>query len=262
MSTTFPMREMRVRFAGETNVGMKRAHNEDSLHLPCHERLAIVADGMGGHACGEVASKLAVDTIVSYFRASADELQTTWPYKLDRSPGSDVHRLSAAIKLANLEIWEAAQKNEAQRGMGTTVVALQFLDDKVLVAHVGDSRAYRIRDGAIEQLTEDHSLLNDYMRMKNLRSDEVGNFAHKNVIVRALGMKEAVQVDAQVDVPKVGDIYLVCSDGLSGMVRDPQIAALASAEIDLDRAAERLIRAANDNGGVDNISVVLARLEQ
>ncbi|MSP59167.1 MAG: Stp1/IreP family PP2C-type Ser/Thr phosphatase [Myxococcales bacterium] len=252
---------MRVRFAGQTHVGMKRAHNEDNLHLPDEEPVAIVADGMGGHACGEVASRMAVDTVVAHFRATAEDGETTWPYKLDRSPQRDINRLSTAVKLANLKIWETSQKNEAQHGMGTTIVAAVFLDDKVLVAHVGDSRVYRIRDGVIEQLTEDHSLANDYMRMKNLTPAEMGNFQHKNVIVRALGMKEAVQVDVQADVPKVGDIYLLCSDGLSGMINDSQLGALAAGEIDLDRASERLIRAANENGGVDNITVVLARME-
>jgi protein phosphatase len=255
------MRNMRVRFAGETNVGMKRAHNEDSLHLPDDERLAIVADGMGGHASGEVASRMAVDTVVEYFRASAEDQEITWPYKLDRPPGSDRTRLVTAVKLANMKIWEAARKNEEQHGMGTTICAAYFLDDKVLIAHVGDSRVYRIRDGVIEQLTEDHSLLNDYIKMKKLSAAEVGNFQHKNVIVRALGMKESVQVDTQIDGPRVGDVYLLCSDGLSGMIPDSQLGAIAAGEIDLDKAAERLIRIANENGGVDNITVVLARLE-
>jgi PPM family protein phosphatase len=261
VSTTFPLRSMRVRFAGETNVGMKRALNEDSFHLPEDERVAIVADGMGGHASGEVASRMAVDTVVEHFRATAEDQELTWPYKLDRSPGYDLNRLNTAVKLANLKIWETAKSHDAQHGMGTTVVALSFLDDKVLIAHVGDSRVYRVRDGAIEQLTEDHSLLNDYVKMKKLAPNEVGNFQHKNVIVRALGMKESVQVDLQIDTPRVGDIYLMCSDGLSGMIPDSQLGAIAAGELDLDRACERLIRIANENGGVDNITVVLARLE-
>jgi len=255
------MRAMRVRFAGETNIGMKRAHNEDSLHLPDDERLAIVADGMGGHASGEVASKMAVDTVVAHYRASADDAEITWPYKLDRAPKSELNRLVTAIKLANQRIWDSARKNEEQHGMGTTIVACSFLDDRVLVAHVGDSRVYRLRDGVLEQLTEDHSLLNDYIKMKRLSPNEVGNFQHKNVIVRALGMKESVQVDTQVDTPRIGDIYVMCSDGLSGMVPDSQIGAIAGGEIDLDKAAERLIRVANENGGADNITVLLARLE-
>jgi protein phosphatase len=261
VSTSFPLRAMRVRFAGDTNVGMKRALNEDSFRLPEDERLALVADGMGGHASGEVASKMAVETVLDHYHATVEDAELTWPYKLDRAPGYELNRLITGIKLANLKIWETSKSREEQHGMGTTIVAADFVDDQVLIAHVGDSRVYRIREGEIEQLTEDHSLLNDYIKMKRLAPDDVGSFQHKNVIVRALGMKEAVQVDLQIDRPRVGDIYLLCSDGLSGMVGDPEMAAIATGETDLDAACERLIRTANENGGVDNITVVLARLE-
>lgn len=169
--------------------------------------------------------------------------------------------MAVAIKLANQRIHETAQRSEELHGMGTTVVAALVLDDKVVLAHVGDSRAYRLRKDHLLQLTEDHSLLNDYLKMSRLREDEAGKFQQKNVIVRALGMKEVVQVDLQLDTPQMGDIYLLCSDGLTGMVPDPQIAEILQEETDLDRACERLIAAANENGGVDNITVVLARLE-
>ena len=145
--------------------------------------------------------------------------------------------------------------------MGTTVVALLFSDDRAYIAHVGDSRVYRIRKGKIYQLTEDHSLLNDYIKMKKLRAHEVSNFQHKNVIVRALGMKETVQVDFQKDTPKEGDLYLLCSDGLSGMVTDEQIESIVNGEPDLEKAVGNLIAAANANGGVDNITAILARVE-
>ncbi len=145
--------------------------------------------------------------------------------------------------------------------MGTTIVATLFLEDKVLIAHVGDSRVYRFRDGQLEQLTEDHSLLNDYIKMKRLTAEEIANFPHKNVIVRALGMKDTVKVDLLSDQTKVNDTYLLCSDGLSGMVDDPGLAYILQEEQDLDTACERLIHAANRNGGQDNITCVLARLE-
>jgi protein phosphatase len=145
--------------------------------------------------------------------------------------------------------------------MGTTIVASLFLDDKVVIGHVGDSRVYRYREGQLTQLTEDHSLLNDYIKMKRLSSDDAGKFPHKNVIVRALGMKESVQVDLLSDPHRVGDVYLMCSDGLSGMVDDAGLAYLLSDEQDLDLACERLIQAANRSGGVDNITCVLARVE-
>lgn len=261
MSTSFPLDGMRVRFAGETNVGMKRAHNEDSLHLPVDERLAIVADGMGGHASGEVASQMAVETVVEYFRATADEQTLTWPFKIDRGSRSDVNRLVIGIKLANQKIHEQAQRDPNCKGMGTTIVSTLFLDDKIVIAHVGDSRVYRLRDGEIEQITEDHSLINDYIKMKRMTAEEAENWPHKNVIVRALGMKENVQVDIHTEAPRLGDCYLLCSDGLSGMVSDERIRDLVQGEPDLDRASEKLIAAANAAGGIDNITVVLARIE-
>jgi protein phosphatase len=253
---------MRVRFAGDSNVGMKRAHNEDSFYLPESERLAIVADGMGGHASGEVASRLAVDTISGFFKATQEEQQLTWPFKMDKGHRYDVNRMITAIKLANLKIHEQAQKDPRCHGMGTTVVSALFLDDALVVGHVGDSRLYRRRENSFEQITEDHSLLNDYIKMKHLSPDEIAAFPHKNVIVRALGMKDTVQVDVHVDAPKLGDVYIICSDGLSGMVKDEEISEIAMAEKDLDVVCERLITTANKNGGLDNVTVVAVRLEE
>jgi protein phosphatase len=261
MSSSFPLDGMRVRFAGETNVGMKRAHNEDSFFLPESERLAIVADGMGGHASGEVASRMAVETIAGFFRATQDEQQLTWPFKMDRGHRYDVNRMVTAIKLANLKIHEQAQKDPNCHGMGTTVVATLFADGALIVGHVGDSRLYRRRDGRFEQITEDHSLLNDYIKIKHLSAEEIANFPHKNVIVRALGMKDSVQVDVHIDNPRLGDIYVLCSDGLSGMVKDQEISEMVVTERDLDVLCGRLISVANKNGGLDNITVVTIRVE-
>jgi protein phosphatase len=261
MSSSFPLDGMRARFAGETNVGMKRAHNEDSFYLPESERLAIVADGMGGHASGEVASRMAVETIAGFFRATQDEQQLTWPFKMDRGHRYDVNRMVTAIKLANLKIHEQAQKDPNCHGMGTTVVATLFADDALIVGHVGDSRLYRRRDARFEQITEDHSLLNDYIKIKHLSAEEIANFPHKNVIVRALGMKDSVQVDVHIDNPRLGDIYVLCSDGLSGMVKDQEISDVVMTERDLDVVCDRLISMANKNGGLDNITVVAIRIE-
>jgi protein phosphatase len=261
MSSSFPMRAGKVRFAGDTNIGLKRQHNEDSFFLPDADRVAIVADGMGGHASGEVASRMAVDMVAKHFKATYEEAELTWPYKLDHSDRYEANRLVNGIKLANLEIYERAQRDEACHGMGTTIVASLFLDDKVLIGHVGDSRVYRYRDGVLSQLTEDHSLLNDYIKMKRLSSDDAGKFPHKNVIVRALGMKESVQVDLISDPHRVGDVYLMCSDGLSGMIDDPGLAEVLGEVRDIDAACDRMIQEANRNGGVDNITCVLARLE-
>lgn len=261
MSTSFPMDGMRVRFAGETDVGMKRTHNEDYLYLPDEERLVMVADGMGGHASGDLASRLAVDTVVDFFRATAEEPAVTWPFLLDRENRQHENRLITGIKLANLKIFEAAQRNPRFRGMGTTIVSCFFCEDLVLVAHVGDSRVYQMRNGTLRQVTEDHSLLNDYIKMKRISPEEVDRFPHKNVIVRALGMKETVAVDIIREQPQVGDVYLLCSDGLSGMVIDDEMRKILESEKDLDRSCEKLIELANGKGGVDNITVALARLE-
>jgi protein phosphatase len=261
MSTSFPMDGMRVRFAGETDVGMKRTHNEDYLYLPDEERLIIVADGMGGHASGDLASRLAIDTMVDFFRATAEEPDITWPFLLDRDNRLHENRLITGIKLANLKIFEAAQRNTRFRGMGTTVVGCFFCEDLVLVAHVGDSRVYLLRDKKLRQLTEDHSLLNDYIKMKRITPEEIDRFPHKNVIVRALGMKETVAVDIIRETPQIGDIFALCTDGLTGMVNDDEVARIVESESDLDRCCEKLVEAANAAGGVDNITVALARLE-
>ena len=262
VSTSFPLDGARVRFAGDTNIGRKREHNEDSIALPeTGERLAIVCDGMGGHASGEVASRLAVELIVDHFTETGKQQTLTWPYKVDRDMRKDVNRMVTGIMLANLEIWERSQREARFKGMGTTCVALYFLDDHLIIGHVGDSRCYRARGTELTQLTEDHSLINDYIRMKRVTPEEAENWPHKNVIVRALGMKESVQVDIFTEQPRAGDTYLLCSDGLTGMIKDDQIQHILMTEKDLDRAADRLISAANEEGGVDNISVVLARVE-
>ena len=256
VSSSFPLDDKRVRFSGSTNIGRKREHNEDSISLPSTVRLAIVADGMGGHASGDVASRLAVDTVTEYFQATSDQQTLTWPYKVESEERAEVNRMTQAVMLANLEIWERTQR-EGNGRMGTTIVAIYFLDDKVIVGHVGDSRCYRLRDGELVQLTEDHSLINDYIKMKRMTAEEAENWPHKNVVVRALGMKESVAVDIHTEKPQVGDCYVLCSDGLSGMVTDDQLTVLLSTERDLDRAVERLIDMANEAGGVDNITVIL-----
>jgi PPM family protein phosphatase len=250
---------LRVEVAGETNVGKKRNHNEDNLAIFSEYGLYVVADGMGGHASGEVASKMAVDTLKEFFAATADDPERTWPYKMDRSKGYEENRLITGIKLANLRIFEAAQRDAKQRGMGTTIVSIFTVIDGVYVAHVGDSRVYRIRDGKLEQLTEDHSLLNDYVKMKRLTPAEIANFPHKNVIVRALGMKDTVKVDTRFEVPRANDIILLCTDGLSGPVTDDQILEIVDKSTDLRTASRQLIECANEHGGPDNITCVLAR---
>ena len=250
----------RVIVAGETNVGMKRSHNEDNFAVIDEDHLYVVADGMGGHASGEVASEMAIATLQDFFKATSADPEATWPYKMDKSRGYEENRLITSVKLANLRIFENAQRDPKLRGMGTTLVAILVADDGVLVAHVGDSRVYRLREGALEQLTEDHSLLNDYIKMKKLTEEEIKNFPHKNVIVRALGMKESVKVDTMLDPPKPGDLYVLCSDGLCGPVSDDEIRDIATQGTDLKQICSSMIDRANQNGGPDNITVVVAKV--
>src|SRR5690349_10084977 len=233
-------RPLRIEVAGQTDVGRKRSHNEDNFAILAEYGLYVVADGMGGHSSGEIASKMAVDTLEQFFADTSEDPERTWPYKMDRAKGYEENRLITGIKLCNLRIYEQAQRNAKQRGMGTTLAALFAVEDGVYIAHVGDSRVYRVRNEQIEQLTEDHSLLNDYKKMKRLTEEEIANFPHKNVIVRALGMKDTVKVDTRFEVPRANDIVLLCSDGLSGPVSDPDILSIIDTSTDLRSAARSL----------------------
>jgi PPM family protein phosphatase len=254
---------MKIDVSGQTHVGMKRNHNEDNLLLFPEERLFVVADGMGGHSSGEVASKIAVEELAEFFKLTGEDHDVTWPYKMDKSRNYDENRLATAIKLANSRIYERASSDQKYKGMGTTIVTVHFSKDAVAcVGHVGDSRVYFFRDGVLKQITEDHSLLNDYLKAKKLTTEEIEAFPHKNVIVRALGMKDSVQVDISRVEPREGDVFLLCSDGLSGMVTDEHIAEVLRAQSDLDIACQTLIEAANANGGNDNVTCVLARFSR
>lgn len=252
---------MRVEFKGQTDVGRKRGHNEDCFLVVPEFNLCMVADGMGGHSAGEVASQMAVQSVAEFFRDTEEDSDVTWPFKEDRGISEDENRIATGVKLANLRIHESAAANPNQRGMGTTIVSMFFRNRFGVIGHVGDSRVYRLRGEALEMLTEDHSLLNDYLKMKELTPEEIENFPHKNVIVRALGMKESVQVDVIRSDVRNGDIYMLCSDGLSGMINDGEIAEIMRRHRDdLDACAQALIDASNAAGGNDNITCVLARI--
>jgi PPM family protein phosphatase len=249
---------MKIRYAAKTDVGMKRTHNEDYFSLIEDEQLFIVADGMGGHAMGEVASKMAADTLGEFYQRTKDE-DATWPYKMDRQLSYVENRLVCGIKLANWRIYEAATKDPRCKGMGTTLVSCLINGDKVYFAWVGDSRGYRVRGGDIKQITRDHSLLEDYKEAKpDMTDDEQKNFPHKNVITRALGMRDTVQVDIRHDSIEDGDSFLLCCDGVSGMVEDQKMKEIVrQANGDLERGVASLVDTANRNGGVDNITVIL-----
>jgi protein phosphatase len=254
---------MKIRYAAKTDVGMKRTHNEDFFTFLADENLYIVADGMGGHASGEVASKLAAETLVEFYHRTSDE-DITWPYKMDRQLSYIENRLVCGIKLANWRVYEAATKNPQFKGMGTTIVSCLVHGDKAYVAHVGDSRGYRIKnDGTIKQITRDHSLLEDYKEAKpDMTEEEQRNFPHKNVITRALGMRDTVQVDVKNFQIEDGDTFLLCCDGVSGMIEDAKLGQLVKdAGGDVEKAVTSLVDTANKNGGVDNITAILLRCD-
>jgi PPM family protein phosphatase len=250
---------MRIEVAGSTHVGMKRSHNEDNYLVLPEERLFCVADGMGGHSSGEIASKIAVDEMADFFKLTSGDQDVTWPFKMDKARNYDENRLATGIKLANARIYERSSTEARYKGMGTTLVGVHFAPSAAYAGHVGDSRVYLFRGGQLRQLTEDHSLLNDYLKAKKLTPEEIASFPHKNVIVRALGMKDTVQVDVARVEPREGDVFLLCSDGLSGMVSDAEMQATLQRVTDLQQACERLIEQANAAGGTDNITCVLAR---
>lgn len=257
-----PFVEMRLTFAGTSDVGRKRTHNEDAYLLLPEESLCCVADGMGGHASGEVASRIAVEEMSEFFRMTGRDDEATWPFKMDPARSYDDNRLLTGVKLANLRIFERAATDQRLRGMGTTIVTASFPKGgrALIVGHVGDSRAYLFRRGALRQLTEDHSLLNDYRKSRALTPEEIEAFPHKNVIVRALGMKDTVEVDLLREELEDGDVVLLCSDGLSGMVPDAQMADLLRGTTgDLRHASQTLVDAANEAGGGDNVTCVLAQ---
>lgn len=253
---------MRARAAGISDVGLQRDHNEDSFAILNEQELFIVADGMGGHRAGDVASRLATDAIVDFFKATASD-DVTWPFHFDARLSEEENRLLTGIRLANRQIVEQSVRARECHGMGTTVVGALFSSRKrkMFIGHVGDSRAYRVRKGEITQMTRDHSLVNDYLLAMPELTEEQRSELPKNVITRALGMQDQVTVDLQSDDVQPGDVYLLCSDGLSGMIEDDEILGVVSDQPDLDIACRRLIALANEHGGEDNITAVIVKID-
>ncbi len=253
----------RITSAGVTDVGRKRAHNEDAFKLHPEDELFIMCDGMGGHASGEVASLLAVTELGNFYKELCREPNFSWPYDLDDDLPFDGKALQAGILYANDRIFVESMKKSELEGMGTTICAMAGTETELFLAHVGDSRIYRYRDNRLEQLTEDHSLINHYRKTGELSEEELQALGHKkNVIVRALGLKDSVMVDVQVQAKEHGDLYLLCSDGLTDCVEDWVIEqTIANHYKDLDAGAVKLVEQANENGGKDNITVLLLRIE-
>ncbi len=252
-----------MRFAGETDIGKTHDHNEDTLYLPTEFPLGIVADGMGGHASGEVASKLAVEAISRFYEQTASEFFHVWPIRLDALTSS-LLRMKSAIAYANHTVYTEGEADPAKKGMGTTVVSIYFEDDYAVVAHVGDSRLYRVREGRLELIMEDHSFVNDMARMRGISREEAVSqgSAKTNVVSRVMGPSPQVAIDATIIYPELGDLYLLCSDGLNDMISDEDILRICLETQDVNELPEKLIAAANEAGGEDNITALVVRVEE
>jgi protein phosphatase len=250
---------MDVKAFGLTHVGRQRQHNEDAFLVENDARLFLVADGMGGHAAGEIASRIAVDSITEFILHTKED-DGTWPHAYDEHFRRSTNRLMAALRMANTRVLEAMRKDARLRGMGTTVVAALADEQTVSVAHVGDSRAYLIRDGQLSRITNDHSWVFEQVQAGMLTEAEAEKHPLRNVITRALGGALQVTPDASEIDAKPGDVVLLCSDGLTGMVPESEILRIVTAnDGDLEQACRQLIDAANERGGLDNVTAVLVR---
>ncbi len=262
-------RELRFEAVGVTDIGRQRKHNEDHVLLRPELDLFVVADGMGGHNAGDIASRLATASLRNFFEAltagaSVDKNLLVGYDTLNEG----AQTLAAAIRKSNRDVYEISSTYRQHHGMGSTVVACSLSRDScaIHIGHVGDSRCYRFRDGKLEQLTHDHSLINDALALKpDLTQEELARLP-KNIITRALGMRDDVKVDIRTEQLQLGDIYMLCSDGLSGMVEEDDmgnvLAALYAIDgSDLREACETLVTLANDAGGTDNITALLIRID-
>jgi protein phosphatase len=253
---------MKISYKALTDVGRKRKGNEDSLYVNPEQNLFVVADGMGGHAAGEVASRVAVDSINEFICLTSGDEEITWPFGLDENISYDGNRLKTAVRYANRKVLEATREKSEYEGMATTVAAVLVDDSTAILAHVGDSRIYRYRDGALAQLTSDHSWINEQIQSGLISADQARTHPLRNVVTRALGGKADCQVEMQAHDMEAGDILILCSDGLTTMMPDEEIGRVVqSADGDLAGAAHALVSAANERGGEDNITVVLVRFD-
>jgi PPM family protein phosphatase len=243
---------------GLSDVGRQRQHNEDMFLVDTDAKLFIVADGMGGHAAGEVASSLAVEAIAD-FVTRTDEEEATWPMPFDARLRRATNRLLAALHVANRRVIDAMRTDSKLRGMGTTVVTAMIEAEVASFAHLGDSRAYLIRRGALSRITNDHSWVFEQVQAGMLSEEEAERHPLRNVITRALGGSTDVVPDATEVQCEPADVFLLCSDGLTGMISDEQILQIVSENSDLETACHLLIQAANEGGGQDNITAVLVQ---
>jgi protein phosphatase len=245
---------------GRTDVGRRRKINEDSYLVSPETSLYAVCDGMGGHNAGEVASRMAIETISGFIERSAVEKEITWPWGLDANLSFDANRLKTAIRLANARVFQAADNREELTGMGTTVVTAIVTGDVMTIGSAGDSRCYLVRAGELKQLTRDDSWVSAALGEGILNSDDVEHHPLRNVITKAVGARDAIDLDVIEHDLQPGDVVMLCSDGLHGMIHDQEIGRILVASLpSLEEASAHLVDAANEAGGRDNVTVVLLR---
>jgi len=251
-----------VEVAGKSDVGCVRKNNEDNLGYDSRYGIYVVCDGMGGQAAGEVAAKMAVDTVLTYFRQGAANGNFPQVGAPAEGVSEGAQHLGSAIQLANEAIYEAATKHASHSGMGSTIVAVLVNKNFFSVGHAGDSRIYQVRQGAIQQLTRDHSLVMEQVRRGLLTLEEANHSEMQNIIIRALGPEPRVAPDLDDLMAAPADVLLLCSDGLTRHVPDDSILEIVQGTISLSLMADRLIDAARDGGGSDNITALLLRFEE
>lgn len=249
---------MRVQSGSVSDVGRKRKSNEDNYCADNERGLYVVADGMGGHAAGEVASQMAVETIEEFISLTSSDQEVTWPFGLEENLSLNGNRLKTSIRFANRRVLEKTREKSEYEGMATTVVATLVEDDEAEIAHVGDSRLYLIRGGEIRCVTNDHSWVNEQVLSGVIDSAQARTHPLRNVVTRALGGKPDLEVDMQVLKLQDMDVLMLCSDGLTSMVEDEEILKIILSDgQDVARASSDLVEAANRSGGEDNTTVIL-----
>ncbi len=250
--------EETLEVAARTDAGMVRSHNEDSIAVDPACGLMVLADGMGGYNAGEVASGIAVSVIMAEMTSllKCESVQAL-------NEAQAVSLLAGSLQKANAAIYKAAGSDEQYAGMGTTVVSALFFDSRVAVAHVGDSRLYRLRGEKLEAITRDHSLLQEQIDCGMISAEDARHSQNRNLVTRAVGIDAGLEPEMHVHDVLVGDVYLLCSDGLNDMLEDGDIQSILYAmQGNLELAAEQLIQSANDSGGKDNVSVILVKVKQ
>ena len=249
-----------IKSFGDTDIGLRRVLNEDSFFLDDELGLYIVADGMGGQNAGEIASRTAVDVVTTFMRRSLDSEELTWPFGVVPSLSYNGNRLRTAIMMANKRVWREAETRQEYVGMGTTIVAALTEDAALTFCSAGDSRAYRIREDQLDQITTDDSWVQAAFSAGALNRERFEDHPMRNVVTKALGAKETIEIEILEEPLRRGDLYLLCSDGLHGAVHDTKILEIVlAADMNLQKAVSDLITAANDGGGKDNITALLFR---